>query len=358
MNDIVKQTQQLANIITENFVSSLQQTIAAEVSQAIQSRINKLDVTGMVRDYVVAHLRNNAEKNLFNTKSIPGEAIDVNGLKISADNIENGVIKKFTSTGIDDRATACQLTVLDQGTVFENTLYAPRIEIKGDAVIDGRLIINGNLPDDSEAFQGLVNQTSNEVIRRLGPGLLEQHQDVLFDKIRQEGVEIGKLKIDGRNIFEGRTLTSAILDSRLESLGVVRDLQSSGETLLSETLYVVNKKVGINTMDPSTALTLWDEEVEINLGKNSQHVGKLSVRRDQKLILGSGNHDNITLNDDGTTSVSKLKIGNLTFGSSATPPSYDAAVGTVIFNETPSLGGPLGWVSLGGARWANFGIID
>lgn len=358
MNDIVKQTQQLANIITENFVSSLQQTVAAEVSQAVQARLANLDVTGMVRDYVVAHLRNNSEKNLFTTKSIPSDAIDINGLKISADNIENGVIKKFTSTGIEDRASQCQLTILDQGTVFENTLYAPRIEIKGDTVIEGRLIVNGNLPDDSTAFQGLVNQTSNEVIRRIGPNLLEQHQEVLFNKIRQEGVDIGKLKIEGRPIFEGRTLTSAILDSRLESLGVVRDLQSSGETLLSETLYVVNKKVGINTMDPGSTLSLWDEEVEVNLGKHRQHTGKLSVRRDQKLVLGSGTHDNVVLNDDGSTSINKLKIGTMTFGSSASPPAYDAAVGTVIFNENPSLGGPLGWVSLGGARWANFGIID
>jgi len=29
-----------------------------------------------------------------------------------------------------------------------------------------------------------------------------------------------------------------------------------------------------------------------------------------------------------------------------------------VFNSNPSLGGPLGWVSLGDARWANFGIID
>jgi len=29
-----------------------------------------------------------------------------------------------------------------------------------------------------------------------------------------------------------------------------------------------------------------------------------------------------------------------------------------VFNANPTLGGPLGWVSLGDARWANFGLVD
>ena len=48
----------------------------------------------------------------------------------------------------------------------------------------------------------------------------------------------------------------------------------------------------------------------------------------------------------------------LCLDSSETPPTDDQPMGTIVFNSNPSLGGPLGWVSLGGARWANFGIID
>lgn len=358
MNDIQKQTQQIATIITENFISNLQQQIAREVSDNLRSRLASMDVGGMVRDFVVAHLRENAEKNLFTTKSIPGSSIDTNTLKISADCIENGVIKKFTSTGIEDRATACQMTVLDQGTVFENTLYAPRIEIKGDAVIDGTLTINGTVAEDSDLFRGVVKQTTSEVFRQLGPTILDQYQDRVYEKIQEQGISVGKLKIGDQPIFEGKSMTSAILESRLETLGVVRDLQSRGETFLSETLYASNRRAGVNTIDPSHTFTVWDEEVEFGMYKYKQHIGKLSVRRDQKLVLGSDPHENITLHADGSTEIPKLKIGNITFGSSESPPSHDAAAGTIIFNERPSLGGPMGWVSLGGARWANFGVID
>lgn len=358
MTDIQKQTQQIATLITDNFISNVQQKIAQEVTENLRARLAALDVGSMVRDFVVAHLRDNAEKHLFNTNSIPGSAIDVNTLKISADCIENGVIKKFTSTGIEDRATACQMTVLDQGTVFESTVYAPRMEIRGDAVIDGTLTINGKLPEDSELFRGVVRQAAQTVISQIGPSLLDQHQDRVFEKIQQEGVAVGSLRIGTQQIFEGRALTSAILESRLETVGVLRDLQSRGETFLSEALYVSNRRVGINTIDPSHTFTIWDEEVEIGMHKQKQHMGKIAVRRDQKLVLGSGPHDNIILHADGSAEIPKLKIGSVTFGSSEHPPNSDASAGTVIFNERPTLGGPLGWVSLGGARWANFGIID
>ena len=141
-------------------------------------------------------------------------------------------------------------------------------------------------------------------------------------------------------------------------MGVVRDLQTDGEALLSQTLYVSNRRVGVNTMDPNTALSVWDEEIEIGIGKQSQSIARIGTAREHTLILGSNKQDNITLTPDGVTAIPKLRLGNMLFGSSATPPHYDAPRGTVVFNEQPNLGGPLGWVSLGDARWANFGIID
>ena len=87
-------------------------------------------------------------------------------------------------------------------------------------------------------------------------------------------------------------------------------------------------------------------------------MGRIAVERDNDLVLGSNSQDNITLKADGTTVIPKLQLNNLALTTSASPPSYSAVKGTIVFNENPSLGGPLGWVSLGDARWANFGIID
>jgi hypothetical protein len=45
--------------------------------------------------------------------------------------------------------------------------------------------------------------------------------------------------------------------------------------------------------------------------------------------------------------------------SSATAiPNYNAITGTLVWNESPGSGSAVGWVCLGGTRWAKFGIIE
>ena len=161
-----------------------------------------------------------------------------------------------------------------------------------------------------------------------------------------------------RSIIEGNTLTTTVLHSNLQSVGVLKDLQTAGETLLSETLYTTSKRVGINTMDPSLALSIWDEEIQIDIGKQSQNTAQISTPRGHSMILGSNGQKNITLTTDGAAVIPKLQIGNMQFSTAAAPPATNDPKGTVVFNENPSLGGPMGWISLGDARWANFGIID
>jgi hypothetical protein len=338
-------------------VNQMNITADKQVSELVTSKVNSLDVNSMIEDVILSRLDTKLEHFPFKDKSVPASAIDIVGLTITGDNITGGVVTAFASTGIEDKATQCQVTVLDQGTVFENTLYAPRIEVKGGAVIDGDLTILGNITDNT-AYQQLISDVSINAQAAIGPGMLDAYQDRVFERIQQEGLDLNKIKIDGQSVVEGDRLTSVVRHSQLQSLGVVRDLQTDGEALLSQTLYVSNRRVGVNTMDPNTALSVWDEEIEIGIGKQSQSIARIGTAREHTLILGSNKQDNITLTPDGVTAIPKLRLGNMLFGSSATPPHYDAPRGTVVFNEQPNLGGPLGWVSLGDARWANFGIID
>ena len=75
-------------------------------------------------------------------------------------------------------------------------------------------------------------------------------------------------------------------------------------------------------------------------------------------MIGTNNKNNLTLTPDGGVAVNQLTLGFITMSSASAPPTTDSPKGTVVFNSNPSLGGPLGWVSLGNATWANFGIID
>jgi hypothetical protein len=342
----------------ESFNTTISSRAERLVIDLVAHQVNQSDVPKLIQNFVVDRMGATPGSKLFSDGLLPATAIDTKSLVLSGSNIIGGRITGFSSTGIDDQATGCQLTIMDQGTVFENTLYAPRMEIRGDIVVDGALNIRGGMSPDSPAFASIVNQTSTKVIADLGPAILDKHQDRVYEKIRTDGIEVGKLIIGGQHVFEGRTMTSAIINSQLETVGRLHDLQTQGETLLSETLYTTQRRVGINTMDPATALSIWDEEVELGIGKQQKDVGRIATRREHSLVLGSNGQDNLILTPDGSVTVKKMKIGNVMLGSSPTPPNYDAPKGVIMFNENPSLGGPMGWVSLGNAAWANFGIID
>ena len=343
--------------VSNNIIAGLDASANRQISDYINQKIQALDVPTLLDQALTARLDLGNYKIPFKDKTIVGTAIDTTGLTISGDNIVGGVVTNFSSTGIEDKATQCQVTVLDQGTVFENTLYAPHVEVKGGAVIDGDLTILGTITDNP-AYQKLVSDVSANAQTNIGPEVLDAYQDRMFERIQQDGLDLNKIKINGQSVIEGDRLTGAVRHSQLQSLGVVRDLQTDGEALLSQTLYVSNRRVGVNTMDPNTALSIWDEEIEIGIGKQSHNTARISAAREHTLIIGANKHNNIALTPDGVTAIPKLRLGNMLFSSSATPPQYDAPRGTVVFNEVPSLGGPLGWVSLGSARWANFGIID
>ena len=92
--------------------------------------------------------------------------------------------------------------------------------------------------------------------------------------------------------------------------------------------------------------------------KEKSNVGRFGTPRGQDLIIGSNKHNNIVVRQDGTTQIDNLQIGSLKLGSSSTPPNYASTRGHIVFNENPNPGGPMGWVCLGAANWANFGIID
>jgi hypothetical protein len=76
------------------------------------------------------------------------------------------------------------------------------------------------------------------------------------------------------------------------------------------------------------------------------------------MILTSNNKENVILEPNGSAAINDLRIGTMRFTSAAQPPNYVSEPGHVVWNTNPSLGGPMGWICLGAANWANFGIID
>jgi hypothetical protein len=111
-------------------------------------------------------------------------------------------------------------------------------------------------------------------------------------------------------------------------------------------------------MDPSSVLSVWDEEVEINIGKRSQDTGTINTPRYQTLILGANGNNNLTLNPDGSVEVDTITIGSVIMSSAVAIPNYSGITGQIVWNQAPGPGGAIGWVCLGGHLWAKFGTVE
>ena len=354
--DIEQQLKKIIDGITQQVIDQVKADVESAVAEAVAEHSAKFDQ--LTVDAFGRVIKDNLKSIDFPSASIPVAALNFEKQKLTGNNIHGGIITSFGSTGIDDRATDCQITILDDNTVIENNLVAKDLTVKGVTTLEGDVIIRGVIPVDSQAFQNLVTYSSNAVKESLDHSLFEDYSDILFESIKKDGLDLTSIKLNGKEIVRNTQLMPSITDSSLQTVGVLKQLQVSGESLFSETLYATRKRVGINTMDPSAALTVWDEEIELQVGKRAKDSAWINTPRPQRLVISSNNKENIICDTDGSTKINQLKIGTQAFTSDTQAPSYESTKGTVVFNANPSLGGPMGWICLGGAKWANFGIID
>ncbi len=351
--NIEQQINSAAKVIIDNIQSNAKNN----VESTIRDRIANVDFDRLATQSINGHLDSKLKDYAFPANSIPASAIKFD-TAISGDAIEGGIVKNFGSTGIDDKATDCRLTILDDHTVFENNLLAAGLTVKGPTVLEGDVTIKGTIPETSPGFISIVNAAKSRLQAEIGTDMFVQYRDLVFEKLQADGIDLNKIKLNGADVIIGNALTPNITESNLQKVGVLKELQVKGESLFNNSVYIADKRMGINTIEPGATLSIWDEEVEIQISKKRKDTAFIGSSRYQTVILSSNNKENLTLNTDGSVSVQTLNIGRMQFGTATSAPSHEAPKGTVLFNENPSLGGPLGWVSLGDARWANFGIID
>lgn len=342
--------------LSTNLATRVQSRSIELADKVIQDQIKAIDFPALCQSTLVAAIQGN--KLTFPDGSIPGTAIDPATLRISGASVAGGIITNFGSTGIDDKSTACQLSIFDEVTVIENNLLTRDLTVKGTATIEGDLNVTGSVSEDSALYKNLVSSVSDRVKNNLNGAVYDNYASMVFDRIKHEGMDLNKITINGEDIIDGANLSNKITYSNLQRVGTLIELRVSGEALLSQSLFTTAKRVGVNTIEPAQALSVWDQEVEIGFGKRETNVAVIEAPRNQRMIIGVNGKNNVTLNTDGGVAVDKISVGSVTLSSGSTPPNYDAPQGTVVFNSSPTLGGPLGWVSLGGARWANFGFID
>jgi enhancing lycopene biosynthesis protein 2 len=340
--------------LAENLSTQVRQQSTKTITESISREVKSLDFNGLFQTTLITAIQN--QQVSFPDKSISHNAINFSGFKTSGDVISGGIITKFGSTGIDDQASACQVTIMDEATVVENNLLTKDLTVKGTTTIEGDLNVTGTVPESSPLFKNVVAAATNNVATN--QSLLTSFAGKVVQQIKSDGLDLTKILVNGQVAVDGNNLGPTITYSSLQRVGTLSELQVSGETLLSQTLYTTGKRVGINTVEPTQVLTVWDQEIEFGFGKKTNGVGSIELPRNHTLVISTNGKDNLTLTPDGATTVNKINMGSMSFTVGDRPPSDNQPKGSVVFNSNPNLGGPLGWVSLGDAKWANFGIID
>ena len=355
--DSKKLEKRITDRINETITEAETSTIEL-VNKTVADRLATVNVNQAVTDATAALIVDRLRDITFPENSINPTALKLNEFVITGDHIKGGLIENFSSTGIDDRATGVALTILDDATVVENNLLTKDLTVEGLVSINGNLSVNGEVDKECLFYTNLIKETTTSALSNMDRGLFDSFSSLVFDRIKKDGLDLNKIQLNGADVIVDNRLGSTIISSNLQHLGVLKELQVSGESLFAETLYITPKRVGINTIEPSGALAIWDQEVEIVASKKSADTGSFGTPRKQKLILTANNKENIVLDHDGSAAIDDLHIGGMRFTAASAPPNYVSQHGHVVWNTNPNLGGPLGWVCLGAANWANFGIID
>lgn len=346
------------NSVFEDLTNQIQEQITRDLTALVTEQVTSIDFKAIIKEQVTEFLAERIKTLSFPEQSISASAIKFDGEKISGDNIQGGLISNFSSAGIEDQASACQVTILDTHVVVESPILTTGLDVRGDVKITGDLFVDGVLAVESPAFVALLKDTVTAVQESLNDDLFKNFSHLVYEDIKENGIDFTEILINGRLVLNDSKLGPGVIHSNLRQVGVLDELQVSGESLLSKTLYVSGKRVGINTLEPSSALAVWDEEVELVASKKQKNVGFIGSLRPVTVVLGSNNKENLTLDSDGSVTINDLRLGALPLSTASVEPTWSGRTGEIVFNDSPGVGSPVGWVCLEGTRWGKIGVVS
>ena len=264
---------------------------------------------------------------------------------------QQDILKNFVSTGISDQATSCQLTIMDDNTVVENQLTTRDLTVANAAVIQD-LVVKGSVNIDNPSWNLLAEGISEKTIDRLSAEWKTVLTAQVAEQIKTNGIDFDSVKVNGETLVNGNTLSKNITDTNIRSVGVLTTLTVAGEsTFNNQTLSVLNKRIGVNTTAPEMALSVWDEEVSIVIGKNKANEAYIGTNRDQSVTIGVNRQPQIELSSGGVTRIRQLQVGLHRIAHAAQVPGYAGTKGDIVFNSNADDSPIFAWVCVGAHRW-------
>jgi len=274
-------------------------------------------------------------------KRVDVRQVDVYENSISGDAIHGGRITDFNSTGIKDQAESVQITVNDDKIEIKNDL-----EVKGTVTVENLKYVEAQVPK--------LNVTEAVMI---------DHNEVIWK----------------------HTLGKSVKTSSLTQLGILKNLQ------VENTLFVSQKRVGVNTEAPSAEFSVNVDGYEVitTMHEKNAYVGthspvpfaigtdntaRITCKSNGDIVLGDEKNKSVNVNVAGRLGVGaknpqeslhvvgNIKFADRTFSSGSQAPTEGRwDTGSIVWNDKPELNQPIGWVCVKGGTpgsWRPFGQIN
>lgn len=330
---------------------NIQQLVDQAVEQNILSAVEHLGqdtawlekIERMINQAVVQ--RTLAGINSIDVKSVIHERVD----EIMPE-LQQKLFDNFKTTGIVDQASSVQLTVMDDAVVVENELVTRDLRVVKTAQVQD-LIVRGAINTDNRSWNELKSEIAKKTLEEISESWTNKLVQQVKDQIKEDGIDFTTVTIQGQPLVNGSALANTVTESNLKSLGSLRELQVTGELHVGSTFSVLNHRIGINTSQPEMALTLWDDEVVVSLGKHKANQAYVGTSRNQSLCLGVNRTPQIEIDTNGLTTVKKLRVGLHQIMFDSQVPGWSGTRGDLVLNNNPNADRVFGWVCLGSHKW-------
>jgi molybdopterin-binding protein len=218
------------------------------------------------------------------------------------------------------------------------------VNVGGALIIEGDLAVKGRISLSNPSFKELSDTIEKNAIDKLKTEFIDETSTTIREQI-QDGLNVKNILVRGESLVDDNKLSSAITKTSIEEIGTLKSLTVGTE------LKVDNKRVGINTTAPRSALSVWDSEIEIDIGRRSQNTAQIGTSKAHDLSFITNNQEQLTIDKDGLVSVGKLRVGRNRISTHSGTPGWSGAKGDVVFNYNFKPGEAFAWICLGDYRW-------
>lgn len=309
-------------VVDTDWIKKIEQSVNQTMSHQLSKKLSGIDLDSMI----------------------------VNAIDSSIDRWQDRLKKDFRTNGIVDQAQNVELTVMDDVVVVEHDFVAKNAQVTQDLSINN-LIVTGTINTDNRSWNELKDVISQKVLTATTEQWYRDLVEQVLERAKLDGINFKSVLIDNHPLIENNTLSSAVIDSHLQSTGTLKALKVSGTAQFGQTMHVAGRRVGINTQEPEMALAVWDEEVSIIAGKLSKQQAFVGTARLQNLAIGVNRVPQIEIDADGLTTIKQLRVGRHRISHAGAVPGYSGTRGDLVLNSDPKPGTPFAWVCLGAFQW-------